>query len=78
MGVSRQTLYRDLKAEGVTFEQVLDDLRHRLELHYLRNNRSQCMRRPIRRLFRSRGVLAGVQAMDRNDATLGAAVRRQG
>lgn len=36
LGVSRQTLYRDLKAEDVTFEQVLDDLRHKLALEYLR------------------------------------------
>lgn len=36
LGVSRQTLYRDLKAEEVTFEQVLDDLRHKLALEYLR------------------------------------------
>lgn len=35
MGVSRQTLFRRLKAEGVTFEKVLDDLRHRLALNYL-------------------------------------------
>lgn len=35
MNTSRQTLYRRLKAEGVTFEQVLDDLRHRLALEYL-------------------------------------------
>jgi len=35
MGVSRQTLFRRLKAEGVTFEKVLDDLRHRLALSYL-------------------------------------------
>jgi AraC-like DNA-binding protein len=35
MGVSRQTLFRRLKAEGVTFEQVLDALRHRLALDYL-------------------------------------------
>jgi AraC-like DNA-binding protein len=35
LGVSRQTLYRNLKAEGVTFEQVLDELRHRMALHYL-------------------------------------------
>jgi AraC-like DNA-binding protein len=35
MGVSRQTLFRKLKAEGVTFEKVLDDLRHRLALDYL-------------------------------------------
>lgn len=35
LGVSRQTLYRNLKAEGVTFEQVLDELRHRMALHYM-------------------------------------------
>ena len=35
MGVSRQTLFRRLKAENVTFEKVLDDLRHRLALNYL-------------------------------------------
>lgn len=39
MGVSRQTLYRRLKAEGVTFEKVLDELRRRLALDYLRNSR---------------------------------------
>jgi len=35
MAVSRQTLFRRLKAEDATFERVLDDLRHRLSLHYL-------------------------------------------
>lgn len=35
MGLGRQTLSRRLKAEGVTFEKVLDDLRHRLSVHYL-------------------------------------------
>jgi AraC-like DNA-binding protein len=35
LGVSRQTLFRRLKAEGVTFERVLDELRHKLALHYL-------------------------------------------
>lgn len=37
MGLSRQTLYRRLKAEGVTFEQLLDQLRHRLALRLLRD-----------------------------------------
>ena len=32
MGLSRQTLYRRLKAEGVTFEALLDRLRTRLAL----------------------------------------------
>jgi len=35
LGLSRPTLFRRLKAEGVTFEKVLDELRHRLALHYL-------------------------------------------
>jgi AraC-like DNA-binding protein len=35
MGVSRPTLFRRLKAEGTTFKQVLDELRHKLSLHYL-------------------------------------------
>ncbi len=35
LGLSRQTLFRKLKTEGVTFEKVLDELRHRLALHYL-------------------------------------------
>ena len=37
MGLSRQTLYRRLKAEGITFEQLLDALRHRLALKLLRD-----------------------------------------
>jgi AraC-like DNA-binding protein len=35
LGLSRQTLFRKLKAEGTTFEKVLDDLRHRLAVDYL-------------------------------------------
>lgn len=35
MGLSRQTLYRHLKREGVSFDQVLDALRHRMALDYL-------------------------------------------
>ena len=35
LALSRQTLYRKLKAEGVTFEKVLDELRHKMALHYL-------------------------------------------
>ncbi|PZQ62301.1 MAG: AraC family transcriptional regulator [Phenylobacterium zucineum] len=40
LGLSRQTLYRKLKSEGVTFEQVLDGLRHRLALHLLSDGRA--------------------------------------
>jgi AraC-like DNA-binding protein len=39
MGCSRDTLYRRLKAEGVTFAVVLDELRHRLALAYVRGGR---------------------------------------
>ncbi len=35
MALSRQTLFRKLKAEDTTFEKVLDELRHRLALDYL-------------------------------------------
>jgi AraC-like DNA-binding protein len=35
LGCSRDTLYRRLKAEGTTFEALLDDLRHRLAIDYL-------------------------------------------
>lgn len=35
LGISRQTLFRRLKAEGLTFEKVLDELRHKLALYYL-------------------------------------------
>jgi AraC-like DNA-binding protein len=37
LGLSRQTIYRRLKGEGVTFEQLLDELRHRLALKLLRD-----------------------------------------
>ncbi|HEX9931999.1 MAG TPA: helix-turn-helix domain-containing protein [Allosphingosinicella sp.] len=37
LGLSRQTLYRRLKAEGVTFEELLDGLRRRLALRYIRD-----------------------------------------
>jgi AraC-like DNA-binding protein len=39
MGLSRQTLLRRLKTEGATFEKVLDELRHRLALDYLRGKK---------------------------------------
>ncbi len=39
LGVSRPTLYRQLKAEGVRYEALLDDLRHRMARHYLDGQR---------------------------------------
>jgi AraC-like DNA-binding protein len=39
LGLSRQTLFRRLREEGVTFEKVLDDVRHKLALHYLSGNK---------------------------------------
>lgn len=36
MAMSRQTLFRQLKAEDTTFEKVLDALRHQLAVQYLR------------------------------------------
>lgn len=35
IGLSRQTLFRRLKAEGVSFEKLLDELRYKLALQYL-------------------------------------------
>lgn len=35
MGVSRSTLHRRLKAEGVRYETLFDELRHTMALHYL-------------------------------------------
>jgi AraC-like DNA-binding protein len=35
LGVSRASLFRMLKAEGTSFERVLDELRHRLALRYV-------------------------------------------
>jgi AraC-like DNA-binding protein len=40
LALSRQTLLRRLKAEGVTFETTLDALRHKLALHYLEGRRT--------------------------------------
>ena len=39
LALSRQTLFRRLKAEGVTFEKVLDELRHKLALQYLKREK---------------------------------------
>jgi AraC-like DNA-binding protein len=39
LNVSRQTLYRNLKSEGVTFEQTLDELRRKLALSFLGDKR---------------------------------------
>lgn len=39
LGLSRQTLFRRLKAEGATFKEVLDELRHKLALDYLGGKR---------------------------------------
>jgi AraC-like DNA-binding protein len=35
LGLSRQTLFRRMRADGATFEYVLDELRHKLALNYL-------------------------------------------
>jgi hypothetical protein len=39
LGISRQTLYRRLRSEGVTFEKVLDGLRRELAQVYLQQQR---------------------------------------
>jgi len=40
LGLSRQTLYRRLKAEGATFEEILDQVRKRLALKWIREGAS--------------------------------------
>ncbi|HEX8625337.1 MAG TPA: AraC family transcriptional regulator [Allosphingosinicella sp.] len=40
LGYSRQTLYRRLKAEGITYEHLLDGLRQRLALRFMREGLS--------------------------------------
>ena len=40
LGLSRQTLFRKLKAEGTTFEKILDELRHQLALDYLNEKKA--------------------------------------
>jgi AraC-like DNA-binding protein len=35
IGLSRATLYRKLREEGTSYDGLLDDLRHRMALHYL-------------------------------------------
>lgn len=44
LGLSRQTLFRKLHAERVTFQQVLDQLRHKLALHYLTAEKASVQR----------------------------------
>jgi AraC-like DNA-binding protein len=39
LGLSRQTLFRKLKAEGTSFEKLLDELRHQLAVHYLKGKK---------------------------------------
>ncbi len=39
LGVSRQTLYRRLKEEGVTFEDLLDEMRRKMAIHHLGGGR---------------------------------------
>lgn len=40
IGISRPTLYRKLKAEGLTFEQLLDGLRHKMAVEYLEGGKA--------------------------------------
>ncbi len=39
LGIGRQTLYRSLKSEDVTYETVLDNLRHKMALNFLAGKR---------------------------------------
>jgi len=66
LGLSRQTLFRKLKAEGITFEKVLDELRHKLALHYLNGKKVPVNQTGLfGRVLGAGCVLARVQALDR-------------
>jgi len=39
LGLSRQTIFRRLKAENTSYERLLDDLRHRLALGYFQERK---------------------------------------
>ena len=39
LGLSRQTVFRQLKAEGTSFRETLDGLRHKMALNYLGGNK---------------------------------------
>jgi AraC-like DNA-binding protein len=39
LGMSRTSLYRQLKSEDSTFEEILDSLRHKLALSYLKGKK---------------------------------------
>ncbi len=40
LGFSRQTLFRRLKEESLTYEELVGDLRHRMAMHYLEGKRA--------------------------------------
>jgi YesN/AraC family two-component response regulator len=40
LALSRQTIFRKLKAEGTTFQELLDELRRQMALDYLRGNKA--------------------------------------
>ena len=66
LGMSRATLQRRLKAEGTSFEAILDGLRQRLARRYLRKREFLGQEdRLLARLLRSRRLLARLQALDR-------------
>jgi Helix-turn-helix domain len=65
LGVSRQTLFRRLKAEGVTFEKVLDELRHKLALHYLSGKKVSVNETAYLVGFSDPAAFSRVQALDR-------------
>jgi AraC-like DNA-binding protein len=44
LGLSRQTLFRNLKAEDVNFEQVLDELRFKTALRHLKSGNTSIAR----------------------------------
>jgi AraC-like DNA-binding protein len=75
LNVSRQTLFRQLRAEGVTFEQVLDELRRRQALRLLAEEDASIAEIAYRLGFSDPAAFAGIQAMDRDEPPRGAGRR---
>ena len=65
--MTRATLYRRLKAERTSYEQLLEDVRQRLARRYLGKDGEFGQSDGLSPwLFRPRGVQPGIQALDRD------------
>jgi AraC-like DNA-binding protein len=58
LGMSRHTLFRRLRAEGTSFERVLDELRRKLALQYLREKKASVNETAYRLGFSDRSAFS--------------------